>query len=139
MKPSRNESQHHLQLLPQESIYEHGMETLRVAVISKAQAEQRAGRAGRTAPGKCYRLYLYVVRSTGFLWPKGKWMTCTSFMLQAQGLRQDGAGAVAGHPQEQSHFHRPSAQGEWIKGLSELSVCVWTLRVVANKCRNSGD
>ena len=44
----------------QESIYEHGMETLRVAVISKAQAEQRAGRAGRTAPGKCYRLYLYV-------------------------------------------------------------------------------
>ena len=60
-------------------------------------------------------------------------MTCTSFMLQAQGLRQDGAGAVAGHPQEQSHFHRPSAQGEWIKGLSELSLCVWTLRVVANR------
>ena len=50
------------------------METLRVAVISKAQAEQRAGRAGRTAPGKCYRLYLYV-RSTGLLRPKGKWMT----------------------------------------------------------------
>ena len=47
-------------VIPQESIYEHGMETLRVAVISKAQAEQRAGRAGRTAPGKCYRLYLYV-------------------------------------------------------------------------------
>ena len=30
---------------------------LQVAVISKAQAEQRSGRAGRTAPGKCYRLY----------------------------------------------------------------------------------
>ena len=26
-------------------------------MISKAQAAQRAGRAGRTAPGKCYRLY----------------------------------------------------------------------------------
>ena len=25
--------------------------------ISKAQAKQRAGRAGRTGPGKCYRLY----------------------------------------------------------------------------------
>jgi len=27
------------------------------SLISKAQAAQRAGRAGRTAPGKCYRLY----------------------------------------------------------------------------------
>ena len=27
-------------------------------MISKAQAAQRAGRAGRTAPGKCYRLYM---------------------------------------------------------------------------------
>ena len=25
--------------------------------ISQAQAKQRAGRAGRTGPGKCYRLY----------------------------------------------------------------------------------
>jgi ATP-dependent RNA helicase DHX37/DHR1 len=28
-----------------------------VAWISKASAEQRAGRAGRTGPGHCYRLY----------------------------------------------------------------------------------
>ncbi|BAM39040.1 ATP-dependent helicase [Theileria orientalis strain Shintoku] len=34
-----------------------GMESLVVAPISKANARQRSGRAGRTAPGKCYRLY----------------------------------------------------------------------------------
>jgi len=34
-----------------------GMETLIVTPISKASANQRAGRAGRTAPGKCFRLY----------------------------------------------------------------------------------
>ena len=28
-----------------------------MAPISKASANQRAGRAGRTAPGKCFRLY----------------------------------------------------------------------------------
>ncbi|CAD7699242.1 unnamed protein product [Ostreobium quekettii] len=34
-----------------------GMEQLLVTPVSKAAAQQRAGRAGRTAPGKCYRLY----------------------------------------------------------------------------------
>ncbi|KAJ2964476.1 hypothetical protein NQZ79_g615 [Umbelopsis isabellina] len=34
-----------------------GMESLTVAPISKASAKQRAGRAGRVKPGKCYRLY----------------------------------------------------------------------------------
>lgn len=33
------------------------MERLSVRAISRVQATQRAGRAGRTAPGKCYRLY----------------------------------------------------------------------------------
>ncbi|KAL3083375.1 hypothetical protein niasHS_011177 [Heterodera schachtii] len=33
------------------------MDLLRVENISKAQAIQRAGRAGREGPGKCYRLY----------------------------------------------------------------------------------
>ncbi|KAG1822834.1 P-loop containing nucleoside triphosphate hydrolase protein [Suillus subaureus] len=32
-------------------------ESLLVSPISKASAQQRAGRAGRTRPGKCYRLY----------------------------------------------------------------------------------
>ena len=34
-----------------------GMETLQVTPISQASARQRAGRAGRTGPGKCFRLY----------------------------------------------------------------------------------
>ena len=34
-----------------------GIETLDVEQISKVQATQRAGRAGRTQAGKCYRLY----------------------------------------------------------------------------------
>ena len=34
-----------------------GMDQLVVMPISQAQARQRAGRAGRTGPGKCYRLY----------------------------------------------------------------------------------
>ncbi|XP_058796016.1 pre-mRNA-splicing factor ATP-dependent RNA helicase DHX16 [Phymastichus coffea] len=34
-----------------------GMESLMVVPISKASADQRAGRAGRVAPGKCFRLY----------------------------------------------------------------------------------
>jgi ATP-dependent RNA helicase DHX8/PRP22 len=34
-----------------------GMDSLIVMPISQAEARQRAGRAGRTGPGKCYRLY----------------------------------------------------------------------------------
>eukprot|EP00731_Ephydatia_muelleri_P020961 Em0013g688a len=33
------------------------VESLLVSAISKASAQQRAGRAGRTRPGKCFRLY----------------------------------------------------------------------------------
>ncbi|KAM7272154.1 hypothetical protein ACFE04_026817 [Oxalis oulophora] len=35
----------------------NGMETFEIQWISKASASQRAGRAGRTGPGHCYRLY----------------------------------------------------------------------------------
>ncbi|KAI5956167.1 hypothetical protein KGF54_000642 [Candida jiufengensis] len=34
-----------------------GMDSFKICPISKAQANQRSGRAGRTGPGKCYRLY----------------------------------------------------------------------------------
>jgi ATP-dependent helicase HrpB len=35
----------------------HGINALRVVAISRAAADQRAGRAGRTAPGRCVRLW----------------------------------------------------------------------------------
>ncbi|KAL8911123.1 MAG: hypothetical protein Q9171_003661 [Xanthocarpia ochracea] len=38
-----------------------GIETLTAVPVSKASATQRAGRAGRTKAGKCYRLYTEVV------------------------------------------------------------------------------
>lgn len=34
-----------------------GMDALQVTPVSQANANQRAGRAGRTGPGDCYRLY----------------------------------------------------------------------------------
>ncbi|XP_056696380.1 pre-mRNA-splicing factor ATP-dependent RNA helicase DEAH7-like [Spinacia oleracea] len=34
-----------------------GMDALQVFPVSRAAADQRAGRAGRTGPGTCYRLY----------------------------------------------------------------------------------
>jgi ATP-dependent helicase HrpB len=37
----------------------HGINALHVAAISRAAAEQRAGRAGRTAPGRCLRLWTH--------------------------------------------------------------------------------
>jgi len=42
-----------------QSVYDPrvGMDSLVVMPISQAQARQRSGRAGRTGPGKCYRLY----------------------------------------------------------------------------------
>ncbi|CAL0329725.1 unnamed protein product [Lupinus luteus] len=44
-----------------------GMYSLDVVQISKVQANQRAGRAGRTRPGKCYRLYPSRVYDDEFL------------------------------------------------------------------------
>ncbi|KAL6909797.1 hypothetical protein ACP4OV_001456 [Aristida adscensionis] len=34
-----------------------GLDSLAITPLSQASAKQRAGRAGRTGPGKCYRLY----------------------------------------------------------------------------------
>ncbi|KAI5186102.1 ATP-dependent RNA helicase DHX36 [Nematocida homosporus] len=39
------------------SVSREGVESLGIVKISKSSADQRAGRAGRTGPGVCYRLY----------------------------------------------------------------------------------
>ncbi|XP_042373079.1 probable pre-mRNA-splicing factor ATP-dependent RNA helicase DEAH4 isoform X1 [Zingiber officinale] len=44
-----------------------GMYSLDIVQISRVQADQRAGRAGRTRPGKCYRLYPISVYNEEFL------------------------------------------------------------------------
>jgi len=44
-----------------------GMDSLVVVPISQASARQRAGRAGRTGPGKCYRLYTEAAYKTELL------------------------------------------------------------------------
>ncbi|WOK97415.1 putative pre-mRNA-splicing factor ATP-dependent RNA helicase DEAH4 [Canna indica] len=44
-----------------------GMYSLDVVQISRVQADQRAGRAGRTRPGKCYRLYPKTIYNEEFL------------------------------------------------------------------------
>lgn len=54
-----------------------GMESLLVAPISRASANQRAGRAGRTSAGKCYRIYThwaYMVRARGCV---EVWLACS--------------------------------------------------------------
>lgn len=43
-----------------------GVESFRIGWISKASAAQRAGRAGRTEPGHCYRLYSSTVFERDF-------------------------------------------------------------------------
>ncbi|EMS49988.1 putative ATP-dependent RNA helicase kurz [Triticum urartu] len=52
--------------------YDHatGMASYEVQWISKASASQRAGRAGRTGPGHCYRLYSGAAYSKDDLFPE---------------------------------------------------------------------
>ncbi|KAF3988493.1 hypothetical protein FT663_03953 [Candidozyma haemuli var. vulneris] len=68
-----------------------GMDTLVVSPISQAQANQRAGRAGRTGPGKCYRLYTEQAYNTEML-PNSipeiqrQNLALTILMLKAMGI-----------------------------------------------------
>jgi pre-mRNA-splicing factor ATP-dependent RNA helicase DHX38/PRP16 len=43
-----------------------GMDALQITPISQANANQRAGRAGRTGPGSCYRLYSAAIFRSDF-------------------------------------------------------------------------
>ncbi|PKA58403.1 putative pre-mRNA-splicing factor ATP-dependent RNA helicase [Apostasia shenzhenica] len=50
--------------------YGNGIATYEVQWISKASASQRAGRAGRTGPGHCYRLYSSAAFSKDDIFPE---------------------------------------------------------------------
>jgi len=68
-----------------------GMDLLIVSPISQAQANQRSGRAGRTGPGKCFRLYTEVAFKTEML-PnpipeiQRQNLSLTILMLKAMGI-----------------------------------------------------
>lgn len=68
-----------------------GMDSLVVSPISQAQANQRSGRAGRTGPGKCFRLYTEDAFNNEML-PNSvpeiqrKNLSATILMLKAMGI-----------------------------------------------------
>lgn len=68
-----------------------GMDLLIVSPISQAQANQRSGRAGRTGPGKCFRLYTEAAFNTEML-PnpipeiQRQNLSLTILMLKAMGI-----------------------------------------------------
>ena len=68
-----------------------GINTLYVSRISRANAEQRAGRAGRTAPGRCVRLWSRVEESgmAARIKPEIERLELSSLFLQAAALPHD--------------------------------------------------
>lgn len=68
-----------------------GMDRLQVTPISQAQAKQRAGRAGRTGPGKAFRLYTEAAFQTEMLPTtipeiQRQNLSTTILMLKAMGI-----------------------------------------------------
>ena len=70
----------------------NGVQAFRVSWISKASASQRAGRAGRTGPGHCYRLYssaLYEDHFEPFSKPEILRMPIEGVVLQMKSMNID--------------------------------------------------
>jgi ATP-dependent RNA helicase DHX37/DHR1 len=75
-------------------LYDHrtGMSQFAVGWTSKASADQRAGRAGRTGPGHCYRLYSSAVFTDAFAAfsdPEILRMPIDGLVLQMKGMGID--------------------------------------------------
>ena len=69
-----------------------GMSTFEIDWVSKANADQRAGRAGRTGPGHCYRLYSSAVHGNHFPQfspPEISRMPIDAMVLQMKSMRID--------------------------------------------------
>lgn len=87
-----------------------GMDSLIVQPISRAQADQRAGRAGRTGPGICYRLYTkaaYANEMAANTIPEiqRQNLSNTILMLKAMGIRDVLNFGFMDPPSEQSVLH----------------------------------
>lgn len=70
----------------------NGVQTFAVSWISKASASQRTGRAGRTGPGHCYRLYssaLYEDHFEAFSKPEILRMPIEGVVLQMKSMNID--------------------------------------------------
>ena len=78
-----------------------GMNRLELQRISRASAEQRAGRAGRTAPGVCYRL-----------WGEGAERSLAAYAPPE--IVRFGSGAAGARPGGVGHGRRTSCAG-WIR------------------------
>lgn len=100
-----------------QNVYDHklGMDKLIITPISQASAKQRAGRAGRTGPGKCFRLYTEAAYQTEML-PTSipeiqrQNLSMTILMLKAMGIED-----VLGFP-----FMDPPARDNMLASLEEL-------------------
>lgn len=69
-----------------------GVQSFQVSFVSKASASQRAGRAGRTGPGHCYRLYSSAVFENyfeKFAQPEILRMPIEGILLQMKGMNID--------------------------------------------------
>ena len=66
-----------------------GLDSLTIVPIAKSEAKQRAGRAGRTSPGKCYRLYSEAFHSSMLQTtvPEIQRTSLTSVMLDLKCMR----------------------------------------------------
>ncbi len=117
--------------LAREPLFDPGTATTRLTTrrISRSSAEQRAGRAGRTAPGKCYRLWNEQQHER--LVQKG-----TPEILQADlaplALQLLSWGAA--DPAELSWLDAPPAAA-WEQALSVLERCGAAFRNDAGKCQ----
>jgi ATP-dependent RNA helicase DHX37/DHR1 len=72
----------------------NGIQAFQVSWISKASAAQRTGRAGRTGPGHCYRLYssaLFEHHFEAFSKPEILRMPIEGILLQMKSLNIDAA------------------------------------------------
>lgn len=92
-----------------------GMDSLVVSPISRAQANQRSGRAGRTGPGKCFRLYTEAAFNTEMLANtvpeiQRQNLATTILMLKAMGI----------HDMLNFEFMDPPPQQTMLNALHEL-------------------